>query len=182
MDYSIYDLASGEILKVYSGPDFMLEANTPDGHSAILGDYDNNLYRISSSTHQPELKPIDTNQVIRRQSSRITEIRDQLRESPVTLADGWLVDADRDSVLQMQEREAQWGIGTATMIDGKQLWKGANNDVRLFTQVEFSAFVAEVREKRALKVDANFAYAESIRAQLPIPDDHPAFDPENWPG
>lgn len=120
---------------------------------------------------------------IAEQWNRLREIRDVLQESPVTLSDGWRIDADRDSVLRLQERVDQWGVGTHTMTpDGRQMWKGANNDIRFFTHDEFIALVADVRSRRAIKVDANFAYAEQIRAQLPITDDHPAFNPANWPG
>lgn len=124
----------------------------------------------------------DAGPAIAEQSQLVTFIRDQKRETPVTLADGWRVDADRDSVLMLQERLEQWGVGTATMTeDGRQLWKGADNDVRYFTQAEFAALVAEVRQLRAARADANFAYAEQLRAQLPLPADHPALRGEGWP-
>lgn len=117
------------------------------------------------------------------QSARITEIRDTLRDASVTVAAGHPVQADRDSVLMMQETIDRWAdITHMRTPDGRQLWKMADNTVHAFTQAEFVAFVAEVRQKRAQRMDVNFAYAEAMRAQLPLPDNHAVFDPSTWPG
>lgn len=120
--------------------------------------------------------------LIRIQWGQIKAIRDQLN-AIVTIDDGWRIDVDVESMMTMNRRISQWGVGTNTMTpDGRQMWKGADNDLRYFTQTEFTEFVADVEQKQALKVDANFAYAEYIRAQLPVADDHPVFNPDNWPG
>lgn len=119
---------------------------------------------------------------IAKQWERIKAIRDELLAF-VVLDDGWEVDVDVTSILTMSRRVVQWGVGTSTMTpDGRQLWKGKNNDIRFFTQAEFSAFVADVELKQALRTDAVFGFAEGVRALLPIGDDHPAFDRANWPG
>lgn len=120
---------------------------------------------------------------VARQSVAINRIRDALRDAPVTLGSGVVVDADRDSVLMMEETIAMWEVITYMRDDqGRQRWKDSENVIRAFTREEFSAFVAEVRQRRAARMDFNFAFAELKRQQLPLPDDDTVFDPQQWPG
>lgn len=182
MHYTIYQQDTGEIRSVITSPEHQLDMQVPAGCSAIFGDYSDRDYCIDLETFEPVLKSVDPATLIAAQWEAVRSIRNSLRDAPISLADGWLVDADPDSVDTMKERVEMWGVGTDTMIGGKQLWKGADNDIRLFTQAEFSAFVTDVRIRRTLKVDANFAFAEQLRAQLPLAADHPGFDPANWPG
>src|SRR6185503_20226109 len=94
----------------------------------------------------------------------------------ITLEAGYAVQADRDSVLMMQETLDQWDTITHMRdVNGHQLWKDANNTIRAYSQTGFADFVAEVRQKRAARMDQNFAYAEILRAQLPLADDHAVF-------
>lgn len=116
------------------------------------------------------------------QWERLKACRLQVRDSPITLDNGWVVDADQESIQTMEARVNAWGVGTNTMTeDGRQMWKGTENDYQYFTQPEFAAFVAEVRTKQALRYDAAFAFAEYMRSLLPLDDDNPAFDAANWP-
>lgn len=183
MVYTIYNTSTGAILKCYSGPDNQLEQNVPADHSAIVGQFDDSSFIVDLATRLPIPKPVDTAAAIAQQSMRISEIRDTLRDSDVTLTAGYSVQADRDSVLMMQETIDRWAdITHMRTPDGRQLWKMADNSVHAFTQAEFSAFVAEVRQRRAQRMDVNFAYAEVMKAQLPLPDNHAVFDSTTWPG
>lgn len=186
--YAIYSADSFRVAQKGCCPASMVPS-IADHHHVVITKEEYDLLDGVDAIFNPVTEKVEITSLARdlfaasSQWEKIRSIRDSLQESPVTLSDGWRIDADRDSVLRLQERVDQWGVGTHTMTpDGRQLWKGANNDIRLFTQSEFIALVDEVRAKRALKVDANFAYAESIRAQLPIAADHPAFSPVNWPG
>lgn len=126
---------------------------------------------------------LDTERKAADQSNRITIIRDRIRDSPIQLDDGWVVDADRDSVIIMDETVVNWDHITYMRTEaGEQMWKGTDNSIRSFDRQAFEAMVAEVHRKRAIRLDIAFAYAESIRALLPVPDDHPVFDRANWPG
>ncbi|MDB6061573.1 MAG: hypothetical protein JWM78_1676 [Verrucomicrobiaceae bacterium] len=120
---------------------------------------------------------------IAEQSARITAIRDQLRDANLTVAAGFSVQADPDSVLMMQETIDQWdSITHMRDAESNQLWKDATNEKRAFSRDEFIAFVAEVRARRAARMDINFAFAELKRAALPLPDDDGVFDSTQWPG
>lgn len=119
---------------------------------------------------------------IAEQSRRITEIRDWLRDQSVTLENGWRIDADRDSVITMQETLDRWDdISVMRDEQGRQLWKDADNEIRTMARPEFEAFVDEVRRLRAQRYDAIFGFAETVRAQLPLPDSHAVFQSATWP-
>lgn len=120
---------------------------------------------------------------IAEQSAAINVIRDALRDADITLTAGYAVQARPNDISMMIETIDQWDTITHMRdASGNQLWKDASNTIRAFSQTEFAAFVAEVRQRRAARMDVNFAYAEYMRAQLPLADDHAVFDASNWPG
>lgn len=56
MNYSIYNTSTGEIRNSLTCPDSLLVPNVPEGCSAILGGFDNSLYRVDLTTYQPVMK------------------------------------------------------------------------------------------------------------------------------
>jgi hypothetical protein len=121
-------------------------------------------------------------ELIARQSAKITAIRDDLEQSPITLTGGVTMDANRISTDRMDSVLDNWTAVTFMRDeDGKQLWKAANNSIVAYTEAEFIAMVAELKERRTARSDRLFAYSETQRATLPLPDNDAVFDPSSWP-
>jgi hypothetical protein len=120
---------------------------------------------------------------ISQQWEKIKVIRAAFKESPIANDAGVLFDHDIPSQLLFKEAIENYAY-TTQMKDpetGKQMWKSLDNQIHLFSEQEFSELVAELGKNKAIFYDAKFAYAEYIRTLLPLPDDSPLFDGDNWP-
>ena len=120
--------------------------------------------------------------LIAAQSSKITAIRDDLEQSPIELTSGVTMDANRISTERMDSVVLDWSAVTYMRDgDGKQLWKTAINTIVAYTETEFAVMVAELKQRRTARSDRLFAYSETQRAALPLPENAAVCDPINWP-
>ncbi len=119
---------------------------------------------------------------IKQQSDELTRIRNELEQADVTV-DGIAFQArEVPDLTRMRGALARWDAITLTKDDeGRLLWKASDNTKHAFTREEFEAFVNYVEELRSIRSDHLFAYSELLKAQLPLPDDHPALKGEGWP-
>jgi hypothetical protein len=120
-------------------------------------------------------------ELIKAQWQKIKALRKELCDSPILLANGILFDADNDTVATMDESITYWSVQTKMKENNKIRWKAADNTICKYTKTEFTAIIAELKSKRAIRKDALFAYAEAKRDLLPLLDADAAFDKASWP-
>lgn len=117
------------------------------------------------------------------QSSILTAIRDDLEQSPVVISGAPFQVRETPDIVRMRSTERDWDYITLTKdAEGRILWKDDNNDLHPMTREEFSEFVETALRARTERGDRLFAYSEFVKSQLPLPNDHPAFNKSNWPG
>lgn len=118
-------------------------------------------------------------ETIRKQNDLINNIRSELYSLPVTLSDGFTVDADSQSIMNMQLILSAWRLNDSLYVGGIN-WKGSDNTFKLYSKNDFHHLVNEVISKVAIRRKAIFDVSEAWKLSLPLPDSHEIFNADNW--
>lgn len=116
---------------------------------------------------------------ISEQSFRINEVRNVINNLPIRLSDGFVVDADAQSIANMQIIVSAWRLDDSLYTNGIN-WKGSDNTFRTYTKQGFTRLVNEVITKSASRRKSVFDVGEQWKRALPLPDTHEIFDPTKW--
>jgi hypothetical protein len=110
----------------------------------------------------------------------IRDIRNVLRESPITLDDGRTFDADKDSFILFNDAIADFAfIDPEDLdVDGKLPWKMTNNSYTPCTQQDLIAIMTELRRKRTKRAARLQKQAEIFALNPPSVKD--LKNPQNW--
>ncbi len=118
---------------------------------------------------------------VEEQRGLINAIRDAKEIAPisVTFSKGtYVVDCDEKADSRFQNAIAVWDSLSIPSIQ----WVLADNSTLVLFIAELIELYAAMGEARAIRSMALQQYAKDVKDLLPLKEDHPLFDGDNWPG